>query len=188
MAGRAVQDDPAGTGPAGGATGGMPGAGGGATGPGSDGAAGGAVARASGGAAGGRGGVWSALLLLIGSGLALAGLLTLIVFWVQVATGSMLTGAGTEQPCVAAAAAGTDDAEVTYAVLPASAVCTWTPSGATESVPLAAASVAGSWAAGAAVLIGLMVVAWVGWTRWRRRRSGETAGHQGSATHRSVDG
>ncbi len=141
-----------------------------------------------GAAGGGRAGVWSALLLLIGSGLALAGLVTLIVFWVQVATGSMLTGAGTEQPCVTAAAAGTDDAEVTYAVLPASAVCEWAPSGVSESVRLASAPVAGSWAAGAAALVGLLLIAWVGWTRWRQRRVRETAGHLGAATHRSVDG
>ena len=110
-------------------------------------------------------------MLLLGSGLALAGLLTLIVFWVQVATGSMLTGAGDEDPCVAAAAAGTDAAEVSYAVLPPAAECRWSPGGVAESVPLAAAPTVASWFAAAGVLIGLLLIAIAGWSSWRARRA-----------------
>lgn len=115
-----------------------------------------------------------AALLLGGSGLALAGLLTLIVLWVQVATGSMLTGAGTEQPCVAAAAAGTDAAEVSYRVLPPSAECRWAPEGVAQVVPLDAAPTALSWIAAAGVLVGVVVLAVVGVSVWRARRAAAT--------------
>lgn len=113
--------------------------------------------------------------LLAGSGLALAGLLTLIVLWVQVATGSMLTGAGEEQPCVAAAAAGTDDARVSYAVLPPAAACRWSPDGVAQSVPLDAAPVGLSWLAAAGVAVGVILIAVVGWAAWRARRAAVVA-------------
>lgn len=111
-----------------------------------------------------------AALLLTGSGLALAGLVTLIVLWVQVATGSMLTGAGQEQPCVAAAAAGTDSAEVRYSVLPPAAECRWEPDDTAEVVPLDAAPAAVSWIAAGAVLAGVLLLAVIGLAVWRERR------------------
>ncbi|MEV7972355.1 hypothetical protein [Cellulomonas sp. NPDC089187] len=116
-------------------------------------------------------GIRRAAVLLAGSGLALVGLITLIVCWVQVATGSMLTGAGQEQPCVAAAAAGTDGARVHYAVLPPAAECRWVPEGVAQTVPLDAASATLSWAAAAAVLVGVVLIAVVSWQSWRTRRA-----------------
>lgn len=112
-----------------------------------------------------------AAALLLGSGLALAGLITLIVLWVQVATGSMLTGAGQEQPCVTAAAEGADGARVDYAVLPPSAVCHWSPDGAVETVDLGSAPAALSWIAAGAVLVGAVLIAVVAVVTWRQRRA-----------------
>lgn len=74
-------------------------------------------------------GVRRAAVLFCGAGLALAGLVTMIVLWVQVATAALTEGAQVPGTCVTAAGEGVGDARVTYAALPPSATCTWTVDG-----------------------------------------------------------
>lgn len=106
--------------------------------------------------------------LLVGSGLALAGLVVLLVLWIGVGAGSLREGAGEKDPCVAAAAAGTDDADIRYELLPPRSVCTWTVDGRTERRELAHAPGVLAGGAAAAVVVGLVTVGAAG-VRGRRR-------------------
>ncbi len=156
-----------GTGTAGGAdaTGGA-GAAGGADATGRTGTAGGAGApRASGGAARAAvprrrasWGVRRSALLLGGSGLAILGVLTLVVVWVGLVSASLRAGLDDGGACVEAATAGTDGAEVATSVLPPRSVCRWTVDGLPVETVLAEGSTGLVVAAGAGVVVGVLVV------------------------------
>lgn len=150
-----------------------------------------------------------AALLTTGAGLALAGLVTLLVIWVGLVTATLRTGLAEPGTCVAAATDGQDGAAIGSTLLPPRAVCTWEVDGVTEETVLAqgpagvatAAVVAGG--AGVLLVLGTVLAPLV-----RRARPGSAsavgadrpAGRDGSSTgatvagaddegtHRSVDG
>lgn len=128
-----------------------------------------------------RAGVRRAAVLFCGAGLALAGLVTMIVLWVQVATAALTEGARTPDSCVTAAGDGAGDAQVTYAALPPSATCTWTVDGERTATVLAESSAPVAWTATGAAAAGLVLVA-AGAVSARRARV------RRDATDRSVDG
>lgn len=75
-----------------------------------------------------------ALLLLVGSGVALVGVLTLAVLWVSLGVTTLRAGAVLDEPCLAAYDAATDGADIRYTAFPPRAICSWTVDGAREEV------------------------------------------------------
>ncbi|WP_146192428.1 hypothetical protein [Cellulomonas sp. WB94] len=100
-----------------------------------------------------------ALVLLVASGVALAGIITLVVVWLGIGVTALDAGRVQTEPCLVAYQAGTHDAAVHYTAFPARSVCTWTVDGAPREVVVASAApavVAGGLTA--AVLGGAAVV------------------------------
>lgn len=120
-----------------------------------------------------------AVLLTSGAGLAVAGLVTLLVLWLGLVTGTLRTGLAEEGTCVAAATAGEDGAALTSTLLPPRAVCTWVVDGRQQETVLAegpaGVAVAAAVAAGAGVVV---VLATVG-ALLVRRRAADRAGRTG---------
>ncbi|HEY0188035.1 MAG TPA: hypothetical protein VGC67_11145 [Cellulomonas sp.] len=90
-----------------------------------------------------RRGTWSvrrSLLLLVGSGLAVLGVLTLVVVWFSLVTGSLSAGIADGGGCVDAATAGTDGAQITTSLLPPRSVCRWEVAGEPVETVLATGS------------------------------------------------
>lgn|GEM_PF-914816 len=111
-----------------------------------------------------------AAVLAVGAGLAVAGLVVLLVVWVGLVTSTLRAGVGGDGPCVAAATAGEEGAAVTSSLLPPRAVCTWTVDGrATEQVLAQGPAALAGVATGAAV-VGVLVVAGGAVAAWRARR------------------
>lgn len=109
-----------------------------------------------------------ALVLLVSSGLALVGLVALVVMWVLVGVGALETGRDATSPCVVAFDDGTHDADVRFSAFPPQSVCTWTVDGVTQEVVVASAPrglVAG---AVAAAVVGAGTAAVVAFTGRRR--------------------
>jgi hypothetical protein len=102
-----------------------------------------------------------ALLMLVGSGVALLGLLTLVVLWISLGVSTLRAGAALDEPCLAAYDAESDDADIRYTAFPPQAICTWTVDGASEEVVVERAPVPVFAAAGLAAFAGLAVVAGV---------------------------
>jgi hypothetical protein len=100
-----------------------------------------------------------ALVLLVASGVALAGIVTLVVAWLAIGVTALDAGRVQTEPCLVAYDAGTDDAAVHYTAFPPQSVCTWTVDGTSREV-VVASSPPGVVAAGltAAVLGGATVV------------------------------
>ena len=67
-----------------------------------------------------------ALVLLVASGVALAGIVTLVVAWITIGVAALDAGRAQTEPCLVAYAAGTHDAAVHYTAFPPQSVCTWT--------------------------------------------------------------
>ncbi len=97
-------------------------------------------------------------LLLGGSGLAILGVLTLVVVWVGLVSASLRAGLEDGGACVEAATAGTDGAEVATSVLPPRSVCRWTVDGEPVEVVLTEGSTGLVVTAGVAVVAGVLVV------------------------------
>jgi hypothetical protein len=113
---------------------------------------------------------WSlrrSLLLLGGSGAALLGLITLVVVWVVLVSGSLSTGLADEGTCTSAAAEGTDGATLSTSLLPARSVCAWDTADGRQEVVLS--SVPDAVVIGALVAIGGGVLV-VGGTALAARR------------------
>lgn len=147
---------------------------------GAGGGAGGVVTGGAGEGAGGRAtaparrrpwlGRRHAAVLAAGAGLAVVGLVVLLVVWVGLVTSTLRTGLAEDGTCVAAATAGEGDAAVTSSLLPPRAVCTWTVDGrATEQVLARGPAALAGVATGAAV-VGVLVVAGGAVAAWRARR------------------
>ena len=101
-----------------------------------------------------------ALVLLVASGVALAGIVTLVVVWLAVGVNALNAGRVQTVPCLVAYNAGTDGASVHYSAFPPQSVCSWTVDGSTQDVVVASGSpgiVAGGITA--TVLGGMTVVA-----------------------------
>jgi hypothetical protein len=96
--------------------------------------------------------------MLGGSGAALLGLVTLVVVWVVLVSGSLSSGLADEGTCTAAAGAGTDAAAVATTLLPARSVCTWEVDGGVQEVVLSTVPDAVVVAALVGVVGGVVVV------------------------------
>ncbi|WP_309134875.1 hypothetical protein [Cellulomonas sp.] len=79
-----------------------------------------------------------ALALLVATGLALVGVVTLLVVYVGLAARAMGASVDAEQPCLVAAQDG-GTARVRHELLPPRAVCTWQADGEPREVVLASA-------------------------------------------------
>lgn len=123
--------------------------------------------------------------LALGALLAVAGLVTLLVLWVGLLTGTLRTGlagdgaaAGPAGDCVAAATDGVGDAAVTSTLFPPRAGCTWTVDGVRSTTVLAerpaSVATAAAVAAGAGVVVVAVTVA-VTMTARRAARDGSAA-------------
>lgn len=105
----------------------------------------------------------SALALLLGSGIALICLITLAIWWTQLAVLTMTPDSGSADPCVVAYSANTDHAAVTFSAIPPRSICHWTVDGETRSVVLSEKAPALAWtviglgAAGIATSVGVVV-------------------------------
>jgi len=109
-------------------------------------------------------------VLAAGAGLAVAGLVVLLVVWVGLVTSTLRTGLADEGTCVAAATAGEDGATVSSSLLPPRAVCTWTVDGRATETVLAERPAALAGTAVAAVGVGVLLVAGGAAAAWRARR------------------
>lgn len=78
-----------------------------------------------------------ALVLLVASGVALAGIVTLVVTWITIGVTALDAGRVQTEPCLVAYAAGTHDAAVHYTAFPPQSVCTWTVDGTAREVVVA---------------------------------------------------
>ena len=78
-----------------------------------------------------------ALVLLVASGVALAGIVTLVVAWITIGVTALDAGRVQTEPCLVAYAAGTHDAAVHYTAFPPNSVCTWTVDGTALEVVVA---------------------------------------------------
>ncbi|MBW0253334.1 hypothetical protein [Cellulomonas sp. PS-H5] len=116
-----------------------------------------------------------AAVLAAGAGLAVVGLVVLLVVWVGLVTSTLRTGLGEEDTCVAAATAGEDGATVSSSLLPPRAVCTWTVDGRATETVLAERPAALAGAAVGAVGVGVLLVAGGAVAVWRARRRPEVA-------------
>jgi len=123
-----------------------------------------------------------AALLTAGAGLAVAGLVTLLVLWIGLVAGTLRTGLAEEGTCVAAATAGEDGAAVTSSLLPPRAVCTRTVGGQEQETVLAEAPAGVALAAAAAAGAGVLVVLGVVGVVLAGRRSAARAGRAGAPT------
>lgn len=105
------------------------------------------------------------LALLAGSGLALVGLVVLLVGWIGVGVSTLESSNATDEPCLVAYAA--EQASVQFSAFPPRAVCTWDVDGAEVVVAQMAPQV---FAAGlAAAVLGVGVTVTVGALTRRRR-------------------
>ena len=109
-----------------------------------------------------------ALVLLVASGLALAGILTLVVVWITVGVTSVGAGRAPTEPCLVAYAAGTDRATVRYTAMPPASVCSWTVDGVAREVVVASGSAGVVAGAVSAAVLGAATVVVVG-VQGRRR-------------------
>jgi len=116
-----------------------------------------------------------AAVLAAGAGLAVAGLVVLLVVWVGLVTSTLRTGLAEEGTCVAAATAGEGDAAVSSSLLPPRAVCTWTVDGRTTETVLAEQSPVLAGAALGGVAVGVLLVAGGATAAWRARRRTDSA-------------
>lgn len=99
-----------------------------------------------------------AALLTGGAALAVAGLVTLLVLWLGLVTGTLRTGLAEDGTCVAAATDGTDGAAITSSLLPPRAVCTWVVDGQEQETVLAEGPAGVARGAAAAAGAGVLVV------------------------------
>ena len=111
-----------------------------------------------------------AAVLAAGAGLAVVGLVVLLVVWVGLVTSTLRSGIGGDGPCVAAATSGDEGAAVSSTLLPPRAVCTWTVDGRATETVLAERPAALAGAAVAAVGVGVLLVAGGAVGAWRARR------------------
>ncbi|MFS0702065.1 hypothetical protein AB6N24_19010 [Cellulomonas sp. 179-A 4D5 NHS] len=102
-----------------------------------------------------------ALLLLVGSGVALLGVLTLAVLWISLGVGTLRAGAVLDEPCLAAYDAAADGTDIRYTAFPPQAICTWTVDGEPREVVVQRSSTAVFGAAAVAALGGIGLVAGV---------------------------
>lgn len=116
-----------------------------------------------------------AAVLAAGAGLAVAGLVVLLVVWVGLVTSTLRTGLAEEGTCVAAATAGEGDATVSSSLLPPRAVCTWTVDGRTTETVLAEREPVLAGAALGGVAVGVLLVAGGATAAWRARRRTDPA-------------
>lgn len=146
----------------------------------------------AGGGAGARGGrdgavvrrrTWlgrrHAAVLVAGAGLAVVGLVVLLVVWLGLVTSTLRTGLAEQGTCVAAATAGDGDAALSSSLLPPRAVCTWTVDGRATETVLAEGSAAVAGAALGGTAVGVLLVAGGATAAWRARRRATAA----AATH-----
>ncbi|WP_456820444.1 hypothetical protein [Cellulomonas sp. URHB0016] len=107
------------------------------------------------------------MALLVASGLAIVGIVALVVAFVSVGVDTLNAPRAGGDPCLDAYAADTADAYVHYEVFPPRSVCEWDVDGTRESVVVASASgplvtVGGTLAvAGLVASVVLVVVPWV---------------------------
>ena len=94
-----------------------------------------------------------ALALLVASGAAIVGMVLLVVCYTGIGVTTLTSQNDDMDPCVAAYAAGTDDASVRYTVVPPQAICTWDVAGEPTEVVVASASPA-LFAVGAVLAVG----------------------------------
>lgn len=133
-----------------------------------------------------------AALLTAGAGLAVAGLVTLLVLWIALVTATLRTGLAEEGSCVAAATDGEAGAAITSTLLPPRAVCTWDVDGQAQETVLAqgpaGVAVAAVVAAGTGVLVvlGTVGVALAG--RRGAGRSRDGGAPDGASGARASDG
>ena len=85
-------------------------------------------------------GTGGAVALLVASGLAIVGIVALVVAFVSVGVTTLNASRTGGEPCLEAYAADTDDASVRYQAFPPKAVCEWDVDGTRESVVVASAS------------------------------------------------
>ncbi|MGV8977279.1 MAG: hypothetical protein ACOH17_04480 [Cellulomonas sp.] len=81
-----------------------------------------------------------ALAILVTSGVALAGIVTLVVAWITIGVTTLDAGRAPTEPCLVAYAAGTDDAAVHYTAFPPQSVCTSTVDGTAREVVVASSA------------------------------------------------
>jgi hypothetical protein len=117
-------------------------------------------------------------VLVAGAGLAVVGLVVLLVVWLGLVTSTLRTGLAEQGTCVSAATAGDGDAAVSSSLLPPRAVCTWTVDGRATKTVLAEGSAAVAGAALGGTAVGVLLVAGGATAAWRARRATAAA-----ATH-----
>ena len=113
--------------------------------------------------------VGRALALLVASGLAIVGMVLLVVCYTGIGVSSLSSSKDDPHPCVQAYAAGTDGASVRYTVMPPKAICTWDVAGEPTEVVVASASPV-LFAAGAMLAVGGVLVSGGLLIASRRRR------------------
>jgi hypothetical protein len=96
--------------------------------------------------------------MLAGSGLAVLGIVTLVVLWFSLVLGSLRTGLGDGSACVDAATAGTDGAVLSTSLLPPRSLCTWEVDGVAVETVLASRPAGLAAAAVGAVGVGVLLV------------------------------
>ncbi|CAN5248599.1 hypothetical protein BH11ACT1_BH11ACT1_10520 [soil metagenome] len=99
-------------------------------------------------------------MLLVASGIALAGIVTLVAAWLSIGVTALDAGRVQTEPCLVAYEAGTHDAAVRYTAFPPQSLCTWTVDGSPREVVVAssppavvAAGLAAAVLGGAAVVV-----------------------------------
>lgn len=102
-----------------------------------------------------------ALLLLVGSGVALLGVLTLAVLWISLGVGTLRAGAVLDEPCLAAYDAAADGTDIRYTAFPPQAICSWTVDGESREVVVQRSSTVVFGAAAVAAVAGVGLVAGV---------------------------
>jgi hypothetical protein len=102
-----------------------------------------------------------ALLLLVGSGVALLGILTLAALWVSLGVGTLRAGAVLDEPCLAAYDAAADGTDIRYTAFPPQAICSWTVDGEVREVVVQRSSTVVFGVAAVAALGGVALVAGV---------------------------
>ncbi|MFS0705806.1 hypothetical protein AB6N23_14930, partial [Cellulomonas sp. 179-A 9B4 NHS] len=104
-----------------------------------------------------------ALALLVASGLALVGVVTLGVVYAGIGVRTLRASVTADEPCLVAYDQDVAGARVRYTVLPAEGVCTWDVDGRSTDVVVASAPtplVAGAWvlAVGGVAGVGVVLV------------------------------
>ncbi|MBD8059868.1 hypothetical protein IC607_12915 [Cellulomonas sp. JH27-2] len=95
------------------------------------------------------------LAMLVATGLAIAGLVTLVVLWLSMSRQTILATDSPTTPCMVEYAKEDSQAHVRYEILPPRSVCTWDVAGAEQEETVVQPSEALAVAAAVALVVGV---------------------------------